>query len=177
MQVEIRREKAQDIEEVNLLFKLVFEKEPLPQMLTDFRKSSHFIPELARVATINNQIIGVVMYSKAEISKGRRSLPAIVLSVIAVLPSYQGLGIGSELLRKSFQEAREQEYKSIFVLGQEDVFRQFGFISASQFEIQFPLEGTNDDFLVLELQKDGLIKSSGNLKTHPLVGAVYLQSI
>ncbi|NPD44499.1 MULTISPECIES: GNAT family N-acetyltransferase [unclassified Lentimicrobium] len=177
MQVQIKREKPKDIEEVNLLFNLAFQKEDVNALIKDFRKTNHFIPELSRVARINDQIIGIIMYAKAEIVKGRKNVPSIIMATIAVLPSYQGLGIGQELIANSFQKARDLGYVSVLVVGQEEYFPRFGFKPASEFDITTSLEVSEEEFLAIELVPDGLKNASGKLKNQELLPELVKYSI
>lgn len=169
MQVQIKREKAKDIEEVDLLYKIAFEQESLSDLIVAFRNSSQYVSELARVARISDQIIGVIMYSHGEIVKGRKNIPTLLLASIAVLPAYQNLGIGSELIRNSFQEARELGYKSVLVAGDDEYFSRFGFKKASSFDISNNMDIPEDNFMGIELFPDSLQNASGHLKSQSII--------
>lgn len=166
MQVEIKREKPEDREEVDLLFRLVFEPEGVSPLIRKMRESDIYIPELSRVAKINNSIIGIIMYMRGEIVRGRRHIPVIVLSSLAVLPGYQGLGVGAELISNSFDKARRMDFDSVVTFGQEDYFTKFGFVPAKDFEITTSLELSDEEFLAIELQESSLAEARGNLKNH-----------
>ncbi len=168
MQVEIKREKPGDREEVDFLFKLVFEQEGASSIIQKLRETDIYIPELSRVARINDSIIGIIMYSKGAIVRGRKQIPTVILSGIAVLPAYQGLGVGSELIANSFVKAKKMEIESVMVFGQEEYFKRFGFIPASKFEITTSLDLQEEEFLVLELEENSLSDAHGHLKNHPL---------
>ena len=177
MQIQIKREKSKDIEEVNQLFGFAFKQESINPLIKEFRASKYFIPELSRVARINDQIIGIVMYAKAEIVKGRKNVPSIIMATIAVLPAYQSLGIGGELIANSFQKARDIGYKSVLVIGQEDYFPRFGFKLASEFDITTNLDVEDGEFLAMELIPGGLDNASGKLKNQELLPELVRYSI
>lgn len=168
MQVEIKREKPKDREEVNLLFNLVFRADGVSPLIENMRNSEIFIPELSRVAKINDSIIGIIMYTKGEIVRGRKHIPVIVLSSLAVLPNYQGLGVGAELIRNSFDKARRMEFDAVLTFGDEDYFTRFGFKSTNEFGITTSLEIPEEEFLAIELTENALIDARGNLKNHPV---------
>lgn len=168
MQVEIKREKPRDREEVDLLFKLVFEPDGVSQLIKNMRDSDIYIPELSRVARINDSIIGIIMYTKGEIVRGRKHIPVIVLSSLAVLPNYQGLGVGAELIANSFDKARRMEFDSVLTFGEDDYFTKFGFQAADEFGITTSLEIPKDEFLAIELKENALNDARGNLKNHPI---------
>jgi predicted N-acetyltransferase YhbS len=168
MQVEIKREKPEDREEVDFLFNLVFEQEGASSIINKLRETDIYIPELSRVARINDSIIGMIMYTKGVIVRGRKHIPTVVLSGMAVLPAYQGLGVGAELIANSFVKARKMEVESALVFGQEEYFKRFGFLPASQFEITTSLDLLEDEFLALELEKNSLEGARGHLKHHSI---------
>lgn len=168
MQVEIKREKPEDREEVDLLFRLVFEPDGVSPLIKKMRESDIYIPELSRVARINDSIIGIIMYTRGEIIRGRKHIPVIVLSSLAVLPNYQGLGVGAELISNSFDKARRMDFDSVITFGQEDYFAKFGFMPAQDFEITTSLEIADEEFLAIELQESSLADARGNLKNHPV---------
>jgi predicted N-acetyltransferase YhbS len=168
MQVEIKREKPEDREEVDLLFKLVFEPQGVSQTILNLRDSDIYIPELSRVARINDSIIGIIMYTKGEIVRGRRHVPLILLASIAVLPSYQGLGVGAQLISNSFDKARRMDYHSVLAFGQDEYFSRFGFSPAINFGITTSLEISEEEFLAMELEENSLQEAHGHLKNHSI---------
>jgi len=168
MQIDIKREKKRDFEEIDMLLKLTFGNDSVANMMGKLRESDSFIPRLTRVARINDQIIGMVCCTHAQIIKGRRSIDVLSLAPLAVLPAYQGLGIGGELIRNVFQKAREREYQAVFVLGDEDYFPRFGFKPASEFDVTAPFDVPSENFMALELSPTALSNASGRLRYHPL---------
>jgi len=168
MQVDIKREKKRDYEEIEMLLKVIFNNDTVADLVTQLRGADSFIPRLARVAKINNQIIGLVVCSNATIVKGRRSIDVLVLAPLAVLPAYQHLGIGGELIRNVFQKARELEFQAVFVIGDEDYFPRFGFEPASNFDVSCNFDISNENFMALELIPGALSNASGKLKLLPL---------
>ncbi|OYT16305.1 MAG: GNAT family N-acetyltransferase [Bacteroidetes bacterium 4572_77] len=168
MQVQIKREKKKDFEEVDMLLKVAFERNSIAHLVQKLRESDAFIPELARVARINNQIIGVIHYSHIQIIKGKKIAHAISMAPLAVLPAYQNLGIGAELIRNSFAKAREKGFDSVIVMGHEEYYPRFGFKLASEYNITCPYDVPNENFMALELFPNVLNKVSGRVKYDPL---------
>lgn len=169
MQVQIKREKPRDIEEMNLLFKIAFEQDTMSQLVKEFRTTNQFIPELSRLAHINDQVIGSILCSRAEITKGRRNISSIIMVSLAVLPSYQNLGIGIQLVHNSLTKATELGYQSVLVLGPQSYFGRFGFKKASEYGIFNGLPYPEEDFLALELTANALKNASGKLKSDQLM--------
>lgn len=61
------------------------------------RKTPEYIPELSLVALCDDQIVGYLMLSKIAIEQDGKSALSLALAPVAVLPAYQGQGIGSRL--------------------------------------------------------------------------------
>ena len=164
MQVKIKRIKKQDFEEVEMLLKVAFDGDSVANLMNKLKDTSQFISELTRVARINEQIIGIIVYSHAQIIRGKKTHETISMAPMAVLPAYQNLGIGSELIRNSFTKARELEYKSVLVMGHEEFYPRFGFKPASEFGIICPFDVPDENFMALEFFPDTLSGVSGKVK-------------
>lgn len=164
MQANIKRVKKRDFEEIEMLLKMTFESDSVAEMLMEFKNTSDFVPELTRVARINDQIIGVIIYSHVQIAKGKKITDTISMVCMAVLPAYQNLGIGGELIRNSFAKARELEYQSVIVMGYEGYYPRFGFKPTIEFDITCPFDVPEENFMALELFPDTLSVVSGKVK-------------
>ena len=65
-------------------------------MVTALRKGPAFIPELSLVAEIEGKIVGHILFTKGQIA----DKTVLVLAPLAVLPTYQGQGIGAALVNE-----------------------------------------------------------------------------
>src|SRR3546814_9680333 len=52
---------------------------------------------------------------------------ALALAPVGVRPDRQGQGIGSALIRNGIDRARNEGWNAVFVLGEPDYYRRFGF--------------------------------------------------
>lgn len=94
------------------------------------RSDTGFIPELCLVATINEEIVGYILLSKASIGKNK----GLSLGPLAVKPSYQGRGIGKRLMEYGLKKAKDNGYEWIVLIGG-DYYTQFGFEPALKYGI------------------------------------------
>ena len=97
--IEIRKETINDYDEVYNVVKSAFATASHSDgnehdLVVLLRKSANFIPELSLVATINNKIIGYILFTKIKIGTHEE----LALAPIGVLPQYQRQGIGSMFL-------------------------------------------------------------------------------
>ena len=87
MQVKIKRFKKRDFEEIEMLLKVAFDRDSVANIVKELLDTADFIPELTRVARISGQIIGVIVYSHAQIIKGKKIHQTISMAPMAVLPA------------------------------------------------------------------------------------------
>ena len=82
------------------------------------------------VAVSNHEIVGHILFSRVTIEGAAGGIPSVALAPMAVLPSHQRRGIGSDLVRFGLQELRARGEPSVVVLGHPGYYGRFGFSSA-----------------------------------------------
>lgn len=126
------------------------------------RKSAAFIPELALVAKIEDEIVGYILYSKITIINNDQEHEALAVAPLAVLPTKQKQGIGSALMRYSIDYAKTKlHYPAIVILGHPEYYQKFGFVTASKYAISAPFDVADEAFMVLELTDGSLHQING----------------
>jgi predicted N-acetyltransferase YhbS len=75
---------------------------------------------------------------------------------MAVISEYQKKGIGSKLVAKGLEKAKELGFNSIIVLGYKDYYPKFGFQRASRWDIKCPFEVPDEVFMAIELTEKAL---------------------
>lgn len=112
------------------------------------RDSPDFVPELDYVALHNGQVVGSIMYTKARIVLDRGGEREVLcFGPLAVAPTFQGQGVGGQLIERTKTLARELGYEAILILGDPDYYSRFGFVPAEQYGI-----GTSRDVYIISLQ-------------------------
>ena len=122
---------------------------------------------LSLVATDGDKVIGHVLFSPVTIGSGNISFRALGLGPMAILPSYQKKGAGSQLVRAGLQECRRLGYEIVVVLGHAAYYPRFGFIPASTYGIKCEYDVPDEVFMALELRKGALSGRSGVVKYQP----------
>ena len=119
-------------------------------MVHELRKRDGIL-ELSLVATVNDEIVGHVICSKAEVRQDGNSLSVLNLGPVSVRPEYQRLGVGKALINELIIKAKDLGYGAILFFGRPEYYPQFGFVEASEFSIS-DSEGYNyDSFMGMEL--------------------------
>jgi len=119
------------------------------------RNHKDFIKELALVVTINEKVVGNIMYMKSYVKNEKDEIiETITFGPVSVHPSYQKQGIGSTLIKKSIEKAKENKYKAIIIYGYPHNYCKYGFKSSKDFNICNKEGKYPYSLLVLELEKD-----------------------
>ncbi len=101
------------------------------------RNSPAFIPELDLVAEVNGKIVGNIMYAHSSIQKTDGTIfPVLTFGPLSVLPEYQKMGIGGQLIQLSMQKATEMGYTAVLIYGDPVYYSKFGFVAAEEFKIR-----------------------------------------
>ena len=147
----IRLEEKKDYLEVENLVRDAFWNIYRPGALEHYivhnlREDSSFIKDMAYVIEKDDEIIGHINYSIGKINLEQNdgasiAEDAVVLGPIAIKPSYQKQGYGSELIRYTLKIAEEKNIPFIIVIGDENYYGKFGFESGSKYKLY--LEGTD----------------------------------
>lgn len=144
--MQIRRETRTDYTEIYNLVKLAFETAEVSNgkeqdFVVKLRDSENYIPELALVAESDNRIIGHIMLTKTYIMADAEEIETLILAPLAVDIEYRKKGVGSGLIKKSFELAAEMGYKSVLLVGNPDYYSRFGF---KQSKSAFSIRNTNN---------------------------------
>lgn len=138
----------------------------------NLRTDDSFIKDLAYVLEKNNKIIGHINYSYGKLKFNNNEGKAAVLGPIAIDNNYQNQGHGSKLIRHTLTLAKKKNMPFIFVIGDENYYKRFGFEMASKYN--FYLEGTdnNDEnpfFMIKIFDMDKINPNIKEIFTNPQV--------
>ncbi len=99
---------------------------------------------LSVVAAKGDYLVGHALFSAL-----RGAERALALAPVAVVPDHQGEGIGSHLIRYGLARAKEEGWRSVFVLGDPAFYGPLGFDQRTARGATVPWSGPN--FQALEL--------------------------
>ncbi|MEA1986104.1 MAG: N-acetyltransferase [Candidatus Marinimicrobia bacterium] len=157
MELKIRQENKLDFNEVYKINKLAFEEEAEAKLVELLRNIKTFIPELSLIATIDDNIVGHILFTKIKIiDSNQNEFESLSLAPMAVKPEFQKKGIGGQLIKAGLDKARKMNFKSVIVLGHENYYPKFGFEPTTKWEITAPYDVPTNAFMGIELVADGL---------------------
>ena len=170
----IRRERPEDYREVENLTREAFWNVYRPgctehYVLHRFRESPEFVKELALCLEVEGQIIGHIMFVRAEIkADDGRILPIMTFGPISILPDFQRKGYGKILLDYALEKAAEMGVGAVCMEGNIDFYGKCGFDVASKSGIHYyaePREEVVPYFLLKQLRDGFLDGVTGVYKT------------
>ena len=128
MKVDIRNERAEDIEQIAAVTIAAFAQAEhsshTEQFIVDaLRKAGQLTVSL--VAVEQERVVGHVAVSPVTVSSGAADWYG--LGPISVLPSWQGRGIGASLMKAALSELRNKGAAGCVVLGDPAYYSRFGF--------------------------------------------------
>lgn len=109
------------------------------------------IEDLNFVATINDEIVGHIIYSHSYIQTERKKIPVITFGPLTVKKSFQKQGIGRTLLNFSLDKAKSLGYGAVIIFGHPSYYTKFGFVPAREYNLKTKDNETYDPFMALEL--------------------------
>ena len=170
----IRREKTDDYRTVENLTREAFWNVYRPgcsehYVLHQFRDRPEFVKELDFVLEVGGEIIGHVMFVRAEITADDgRVLPIMTFGPLSIRPDFQRKGYGKILLDFALERAAEKGAGAVCMEGNIDFYGKCGFDVASKSGIHYYAEPRDEVvpyFLLRQLQKGFLDGVTGVYKT------------
>lgn len=172
----IRKENSSDHNWVIELTEKAFESLEISEhnegkLVDKLRKAPTFIEELSLVAELNGQVIGHILFTPVVIDKDQHQFQSLVLAPVSVLPEFQKMGIGSQLIIAGHQKARELGFQSVILIGHPEYYPRFGYKTASGWGLKVAMELPSDDvFMAVELTEGALSHVSGMVIFPPEFG-------
>ena len=154
----IARERPEQRAEVLALNRVVFKGEEEARIIGALTRDG--LDVLSLVAMNDGKISGHILFSQLDVEVDGRKIVAAALAPMAVLPDYQGRGIGTALVRRGLQLLTEQGLEAVIVLGHIDFYPRFGFLPSLARHLASPFQGM-DAFMAMELRAGALQGASG----------------
>jgi len=116
------------------------------------------------VAEEDGWIVGHVLLSRMD-----APFRALALAPVSVIPTRQRSGVGSALIKEAANRARGEGWAAIFVLGDPNYYKRFGFDRQAAAGFTSPYAGHH--FMVLKLSPS-LPITTGELRHAPAFAAL-----
>ncbi len=169
MDIVIRPETPADLPAVREVLNLAFPDEDVAGLAEALRESAEYIPELALVAVCDGAVIGHVMFTTSHVDDADESIPALTLGPLAVQPTRQRQGVGSQLVEVGLSICRRLGHRIVVLIGHPTYYPRFGFVQAGPLGIEVPLAMSEDAQMVAALTPGALDGVRGLVRFSPVV--------
>ena len=156
MLIEIRDECCEDITAIREVNRRAFQQEEESNIVDALRVNGGTL--LSLVATVNDQVVGHIMYSPVTIAE---NVNGVALGPMAVVPEHQRKGIGTRLVEAGNRKIKDAGYPFIIVVGHAEYYPRFGFSLASEYGIKCEWDVPDNSFMLLILDREKMQGVSG----------------
>ncbi|MEZ5959213.1 MAG: N-acetyltransferase [Hyphomonadaceae bacterium] len=149
----IRDATASDFAAIRQVVRHAFGQDDEANLVEQLRADGDALVEL--VAASDIAIQGHILYSPLAIARDGETLRAAALAPVSVLPAFQCVGLGGELIRAGNARCRERGCVGVVVLGHAEYYPRFGFSASLAESLQAPFSGPH--FMALEFEAGVLV--------------------
>jgi putative acetyltransferase len=165
LELSIRREQPADFVAVHAVNAAAFPSAAEARLVDQLRQSTS--PNLSLVADDAGKVVGHIFFSPVAVHAPSGNAAATGLAPLAVLPGYQGKGIGGRLVRDGLEACAQVGELVVFVLGHVGYYPRFGFRRADEHGLYYAEPGPNPAFMVAELRAGALAGRTGEVRYAP----------
>jgi len=134
----IRETKDTDLKDILFIEREAFKSNKEANLTKEMLADPTAKPLLSLLAIIENQPVGHILFTKAQISNNPNKVSISLLAPLAIIPQYQKQGIGGRLIKKGLEILSKSGVDLVFVLGHPKYYPKYGFTPANTFGIKAP---------------------------------------
>ncbi len=157
MTLEVRPAEGTDRDAIRRIHRSAFPTPAEAELVERLAKDGDLI--LSLVAWQGGEAIGHAAFSRMTVEADGRARRALGLGPVGVCAGYQGSGAGSALVRAGLGIARATGEEMVFVLGEPEYYRRFGFAADQAKPFRSPYSGPF--FMALSLGPEAQAPISG----------------
>ncbi|RCJ21929.1 GCN5 family acetyltransferase [Nostoc minutum NIES-26] len=143
---QIRSETIADVAAIAEVNQLAFGRQNEAYLVEQIRQSDRFIPSLSLVAEVDGKVVGHILFSYVDLV-GEQQLQVLALAPMAVHPTVQRQGIGTQLVETGLAIADTMQESLIIVLGHPAFYTRFGFKPSIHYDIEPPFSVPEEAFM------------------------------
>lgn len=162
--VNVRPELPEDIPGIRVVNERAFPTQAEANLVDLCRRRGKISLSLA--AILDGKVVGHVLLTPVSLDPPHPGWRGLGLGPIAVLPEFQGTGIGSRLMTISLEMCRTQMIDFVVLLGAPRYYTRFGFIPGREFGLSSAY-GDGDEFQARELRPGALRGAKAVVKYIP----------
>ena len=131
------------------------------ELIDELLRDPSAMPLLSLIAVDDDQVIGHILFTKAQIIYPKKPISAAILAPLAVIPDAQSQGVGGQLIEEGLRVLSESGVELVFVLGHPEYYPRHGFKTAGHlgFEAPYPIPDKHANAWMVQALRPGLIGS------------------
>ncbi len=111
------------------------------------RNDKCFVKDLDYVIEDDDKIVANIIYAKSKLKfENGKERETLLFGPVSVLPEYQSKGYGSRIIEYTIDKARKLGYKEIFITGNPEYYKRFGFERASKYNVYYNGMSKSEEF-------------------------------
>lgn len=162
----IRAEGPDDVDAIRRVNELAFAGRAEADIVDALRAAGAIVLSLVALDE-SDRVIGHALVSPVTVETGEGETGLVGLEPVAVLPSDQERGVGTQLIEACLEKLRERGHAAVVVVGDSNYFSRFGFIAAERWDLHWAADAPEDVFMVLELAPGRLAGTRGTVRYRP----------
>jgi putative acetyltransferase len=166
MSLVIRPETTADQAAIRQVNWTAFGGEDEPRLVDALREGGY--ARISLVAEERGQVVGHILFSALPIATPQGYIEVLALAPLAVIPSQQRRGIGSNLVTEALRACRDAGHRAVIVVGHPEFYCRFGFSAERARQLRSPFSGQAS--MALELVPGALEAVEGNVLYPPPFG-------
>jgi putative acetyltransferase len=161
----IRPETTDDRDDIHHVNEEAFGQKSEAELVEKLRNRGMLAISL--VALSDGHVVGHITFSPVTVKSENSRFQATALGPMAVLPSYQRKGIGSQLVPVGLEECRNLGNDVVVLVGHPDYYLRFGFAPARSRGIECEFEVPDEAWMLFELREGALADRRGTVTFRP----------
>jgi putative acetyltransferase len=161
--VRVREETPRDFAAIRDVVASAFGRADESKLVDALRDEGY--ARLSLVAESDGEIVGHILFSELRIVGPHKTVAALALAPLAVVPTQQKHGIGSLLAREGLKRLTDADHRIVIVLGHPDYYPRFGF--SAELARQLSSLYAGESFMALELIAGAMDGVQGNVEYPP----------
>ena len=156
----VRSERPEDRAAIRFVNEQAFGRRDEADLVDQLRDQGDVLASF--VAEVDGEIVGHIFFSRMSIQTIEKSVPAVALAPLAVLPKMQRQSVGAQLVVHGLNWLRRGTERIVLVLGHPDYYRRFGFSPDKARFLESPFNA--EAFMALELKPNALENVCGKVR-------------